>query len=130
MIDPWFPDFVAKWYDDFSDRLPYSELDRWEGVGGPIMNTWRQKLKKEPHLAALKMDEFIRCSSYLTEAERRFHVLRVASTVFQEMGIRIEKINGGDIWESIRDHWEATGNLLRDAGGYLLPREPRPFRWA
>lgn len=131
MADPWFPDYLARWYDDFCAGLPYRELDRWEGGGGPIMLTWKTKLKKEPHLAAVKMDEFIRHSGYLTEAERRFHALRVASSVFQDMGFRITRVDGGDAWSSLRSHWKAKGNLLRDTdAGYLLPREPRPYKWS
>lgn len=130
MVDPWFPDYIARWYDEFCADFPHRELDRWEGGGGPIMHTWKPRLKKEPHLTAVKMDEFIHLDRYLTKEERRFHALRVASTVFQEMGFRITRITGGGAWQSIRSHWEANGNLLRSVEGYLLPREPRPFQWS
>jgi predicted amidohydrolase len=128
--DPWLPDYVARWYDDFREGDPYEGLDSWRLGGGVVTETYAPGLRGNPHVTAAELDVFIHGYSYfMTEAERRFHALRVASSVFQEMGFRFPR-RFDEGWRSMRSLWLRSGNLLRDREGYLLPRELRPYEWA
>jgi predicted amidohydrolase len=134
MKDPWFPDYVAQWYDEFCTNEPYADLDQWRLNGTTLIDTWKPMLVKDPHSAAVRLDEFIRSGSYrdLSNHERRFHALTIASSVINEMGFRRVKRSGGSPWKMLRKHWQRNGNLLRDIPGYLLPREPPleyPWSW-
>lgn len=122
MTDPWFPDFIAQWYDDFCDAEPYGELDRWRLRGQAIIETWKSKLIGNPHSAAARLDGFVERGKFLSKDERRFHALRVASNVFHDMGFRLIKQFGGKEWDQLRRHWWSTGNLLLNKKGHLLPR--------
>lgn len=130
MADPWLPDYVAQWYDDFRVGYPYAKLAEWEGLGYPAEKTYLPGLKLHPHSTAVKLDRYIHGDGPSEEAQRRFHALRLVSRVFHEVGFRVRKENAGVEWNSLRHHWIANGNLLSAKAGYLLPREKRPYDWS
>ncbi|MFN7919079.1 MAG: carbon-nitrogen hydrolase family protein [Bryobacteraceae bacterium] len=130
MADPWLPDYIAQWYDDFRAGYPYGRLTEWEGLGYPAEKTYLRGLKLHPHSTAVKIDAYIHAAGSAEEDERRFHALRLVSRVFGEVGFRIRKENAGAEWNSLRTYWISNGNLLSSGmNGYLLPREKGPYDW-
>jgi predicted amidohydrolase len=129
MTDPWLPDYVARWYDEFNVNWPYGDIFVWQSRSTPIVNTWRPRLLNAPHAAAVELDKFITEGTSFTVDERRYHALRSASLAFQEVGLRWG-IKRRRTWKSILSHWFENGNLLREVDGHLLPREPLPHLWA
>jgi predicted amidohydrolase len=127
MMDPWFPDFVARWYDAFRDGFPHEgKLDEWSQRGVLEINTFLEKLRRAPHETAVQIDKYVEEAD---SAERRFHALRMASAAIRDMGFREVKISGGAEWAGLRRHWTKYGNLLRDMTGHLVPRETLKHRW-
>lgn len=129
MPDPWFPDYVCRWYDEFQAGYPYEEIDRWERGGVAVSRSWKPRFKRAPNDQAAAAEVFLQNGTG-TRAERLFHLLRIASDLFKEIGFRFVRENGGSGWRSIRSHWVKTGNLLRFEQGHLLPREVLPYDWA
>jgi predicted amidohydrolase len=130
MTTPWLPDYIAQWYDDFVEGQPYADVDRWRFQGESLIETWKPLLIANPHSEAAKLDKIIHKGRFLSENERRFQALRVASSVFHEMGFRFIKQFGGKEWDEIRTHWWRTGNLLLKKSGHLLPKEALPYTWS
>lgn len=134
MSDPWFPDYVARWYDEFRVALPYpdSVIANWTRNSTATIRTYKERLIDQPHSTAVELDEFVKSgTSMLSAPERRYHALLCAAEVFRSVGVRRVRLAGGEEWHLLRRHWQENGNLLSDdVKGYLLPMEPRPHRWA
>jgi predicted amidohydrolase len=127
---PWFPDLVARWYDDFAASTPFGQADLWRRTGSVVdVDSWLADFIADPHRAAGKMDSWIAKASSQKEPERRYRALQVASAAIAEVGFQVDARNDAQSWKELQRHWRGTGNLLREAEGLLLPVEKRPYPW-
>lgn len=124
----WFPDLVARWYDDFSASAHHGQHDLWR-KGPNVLSDWLKDFVADPHLAAGEMDSWIARGTHGTEPERRYRALQVASAAIEDVGFQVEVRNDAKSWRSLQRHWQHTGNLLREREGLLLPIEKRNYPW-
>jgi predicted amidohydrolase len=125
----WFPDLVARWYDDFSASFPHGKVDLWHKSGPKIFSDWQADFLTDPHNAAGRLNSWIVSGTEGTEPWRRYRALEASSDAIADVGFEVEARNDAKSWRSLQRHWRTTGNLLRKAEGLLLPVEKRVYPW-
>jgi predicted amidohydrolase len=127
-MEPWLPDYVAKWYDEFSGDHADKRIQDLRRTRADEIAYWVSQLLEKPHAFAAELDERIRCASDEARPAERYRCLQAASEAFEDAGISPVR-QAPRSWSEIRVHWRGSGRLNRSEAGLLLPRRERPFPW-
>jgi predicted amidohydrolase len=139
-IPPWFPDYVALWYDQFVDEHRKRLNRPWSWFQCPTLEDhqlvarWQDQILTAPHQSAMSIDDEIRSSR--DPSRLCYRALQAASDAIVRVGFpNWSKGERGwgtgwslDSWDDIRKYWLINGRLNKGEG-LLLPRRAVRGSW-